>query len=304
MSHIREWSTTAASNNSAPPDGFPEGMAPSGYNDAAREMMAQLKTWYLQSFRNYITGLRISNNGTNPTYAIDIAVGAAMDTTGVEILEQTTAALTKNINASWAVGDGNGGLDDGTVAADTVYAVWLIADVTNNVVDALFSTAFTLSSVSLPTNYTLAQLIGAVCTDGSSNILDFRQRGDYFQYDVPITDLSGQAIADSSTANTPVSAPPDCLWVGTVHLENSTEDVGDQTVWLWTAGEAAHASNDDFCALKVDLNSGFMDAIAVSTQALISPGGQLSYAGSESNNGATMSITTKAFQMFTRGAAS
>ena len=46
MSNISEWSTTAASNNSASPDGFPEGMAPSGVNDSAREVMAAVRTWY------------------------------------------------------------------------------------------------------------------------------------------------------------------------------------------------------------------------------------------------------------------
>ena len=46
MSAIKTWSTTAAGNNAAAPDGFPENMAPSGLNDACREMMAALATWY------------------------------------------------------------------------------------------------------------------------------------------------------------------------------------------------------------------------------------------------------------------
>lgn len=44
MSKIGLWSTTAANNNSTPPDGWPEGQAPSTVNDCAREMMAQVKT--------------------------------------------------------------------------------------------------------------------------------------------------------------------------------------------------------------------------------------------------------------------
>ena len=42
MSDVQTWSTTAASNNSAAPNGFPEGMPPSGVNDAAREVMAAI----------------------------------------------------------------------------------------------------------------------------------------------------------------------------------------------------------------------------------------------------------------------
>ncbi len=44
MSKVGSWNTTAANNNSAPPDGWPEGQAPSTVNDCAREMMAQIKT--------------------------------------------------------------------------------------------------------------------------------------------------------------------------------------------------------------------------------------------------------------------
>lgn len=44
MSKVGSWSTTAGSNNATPPDGWPEGQAPSTVNDCAREMMAQIKT--------------------------------------------------------------------------------------------------------------------------------------------------------------------------------------------------------------------------------------------------------------------
>lgn len=43
MSNITLWSTTAASNNSAAPNGFPEGMSPSTVNDACREVMAAVR---------------------------------------------------------------------------------------------------------------------------------------------------------------------------------------------------------------------------------------------------------------------
>lgn len=46
MSNISSWSATAASNNSAPPNGAPEGMAPSTVNDVMRENMAAVSKWY------------------------------------------------------------------------------------------------------------------------------------------------------------------------------------------------------------------------------------------------------------------
>ena len=46
MSNISAWSTTAANNNSSPPDGFPENQLPSTLNNAARELMAAIRTFY------------------------------------------------------------------------------------------------------------------------------------------------------------------------------------------------------------------------------------------------------------------
>jgi hypothetical protein len=46
MTNVSEWSVTAGLNNSAPPNGWPEGMARSAVNDCAREMMAALAKWY------------------------------------------------------------------------------------------------------------------------------------------------------------------------------------------------------------------------------------------------------------------
>jgi hypothetical protein len=72
--------------------------------------------------RGYITGLTLSNNGTDATNDIDIAAGAAVDSTNVEWLD-LTSALTKRLDAAWAVGSGNGGLDTGSVATyDTTSA--------------------------------------------------------------------------------------------------------------------------------------------------------------------------------------
>ena len=43
---IKNWSTTASSNNSTSPYGFPEGMPPSALNDASRQVMADVRAWY------------------------------------------------------------------------------------------------------------------------------------------------------------------------------------------------------------------------------------------------------------------
>lgn len=44
MAKIGTWSTTPGNNNATPPDGWPEGQAPSTVNNCAREMMAAIRT--------------------------------------------------------------------------------------------------------------------------------------------------------------------------------------------------------------------------------------------------------------------
>lgn len=55
MANVSQWSTTAANNNSTPPDGAPEGMAPSTVNDTMRENMAALAKWYSDTDGSLVT---------------------------------------------------------------------------------------------------------------------------------------------------------------------------------------------------------------------------------------------------------
>jgi len=132
----------------------------------------------------FIGGLTITNNGSDGDHDIDIAVGSARDYTDAVTMTQGTVALTKRIDATWVVGDGNGGLDStDTVANNTGYGVYLIRRSGTGVVDVMFSTDMTAagSALTLPTNYDQKRLIGWVRTDGSANITAFTQVGDYFR---------------------------------------------------------------------------------------------------------------------------
>lgn len=60
MAKLGTWSTTAGNNNSTPPDGWPEGQAPSTVNDCAREMMAQIRTVFNDA--------QFVDQGFTPTY--------------------------------------------------------------------------------------------------------------------------------------------------------------------------------------------------------------------------------------------
>lgn len=120
--------------------------------------------------RGDISGLILSNNGTDALNDIDISAGQAADSTNAVTMD-LTSGITKRLDASWAVGTNQGGLDTGAEAISTWYHVWLIRRSDTGVVDALFSTS--ASSPTMPTNYDQKRLIGSVYNDASSNITAF-----------------------------------------------------------------------------------------------------------------------------------
>lgn len=63
MTDVSTWAITAGGNTSASPDGFPEGMAPSGLNDSSREVMAAVARYYRE-------GINQSSQSSNYTLVL------------------------------------------------------------------------------------------------------------------------------------------------------------------------------------------------------------------------------------------
>jgi len=153
---------------------------------------------YGQNPWKYANGLKITNDGTTPDEIIDIAVGSMLDSTGVFQID-VDAVLSPDITA-----EGLNGLDTGTVAASTVYAVHLVCDpVTQQAVGAMFSLSSTAPL--MPFGYSAFALVGFVVTDGTSDILlgtwtagNSSQRTFYF--DAPIATAVTAGNATSYTA--------------------------------------------------------------------------------------------------------
>jgi hypothetical protein len=132
---------------------------------------------YVGALRSYISGL-VQSQAADTDHDITISAGGAMSSDNAYWLD-LSSAITKRIDAAWAVGTNQGGLDGsesvaGTPDASTWYYIWLIARSDTGVVDALFSESS--SSPTMPTNYDFKRLIGAVRTDGSANIVAFVAR--------------------------------------------------------------------------------------------------------------------------------
>jgi hypothetical protein len=148
-----------------------------------------------------IAGLTLSNNGSDATNDIDIAAGwTAADSDGHALI--LTAAITKRLDAAWAVGTNQGGLDTGAIA-NTTYHVWLIRRPDTGVVDVLFSASATAPT--MPTNYTQKRRIGSIIR-ASAAIVAFQQFGNYFARNVIASDYYAPNPGTSAVTVT-LSAP-------------------------------------------------------------------------------------------------
>jgi hypothetical protein len=133
MSKVKTWSTTAASNNATPPDGWPENMLPSQVNNSARTMMAEIReVWNDKEWFELGSGTGTSNATRASTTSITIAAdvtstyhvgrrvkiyGANTGTIYGKIL--TTAYSSPNTTVSFT-------LDSGTIhSSDTTPRVWV-----------------------------------------------------------------------------------------------------------------------------------------------------------------------------------
>ncbi len=108
MTDIKSWSTTASQNIDAVPNGFPEGMAPSGVNDAAREVMAAVRRqWNDAQWFDYGDGGKAGTYAFVSANQFKVVSSPAMDVTGeyhigrrVKVTASTPGTIYGTITAS------------------------------------------------------------------------------------------------------------------------------------------------------------------------------------------------------------
>lgn len=153
--------------------------------------------------RGTLWGLTLSNNVSSPNTVIDIQAGESASTDSTKPLLMISSAVTKTTGA-WTVGSGNGGLDTGTVANSTWYHVYQIMRPDTGVVDFLLSTSATAPT--MPANYTHKRRIGSIRTNGSAQIIAFKQFEDFFYWDAGVIDLNG-STTNSADITVTLSVP-------------------------------------------------------------------------------------------------
>jgi hypothetical protein len=162
---------------------------------------------------------------------LDIAPGTACSDDGTTMMTLPTA-ITKNCNATWVVGSGNGGLGAAGLTPNTWYHVFLICRTDTGVVDVFVAPSM---SPSLPTNYTVKRRIGSIRTAGGATVLGFLQVGDHFIWTSHIQDwVSGTNFPNALTAFV-LSVPTGVRVIAEIVLQS----------WFGTTGWTRVQSPDD-----------------------------------------------------------
>lgn len=156
-------------------------------------------------------GLNISIDSGDTEHDIEVSSGATLNSTYTTPMT-LESAITKRIDAGWVVGDGQGGLFNGsTLTANGRLGVYLIKNTATGQVDFGFDDDASLSPT-LPTGYDVYRYLGSITLDASSNIENGIWHGsDYVKLASPDEEISDTSISDSVLETGTINAPPDAM---------------------------------------------------------------------------------------------
>jgi hypothetical protein len=149
----------------------------------------------------WLSGFEIVNNASDLVNDIDIAAGSCRDETDVIDIRVTAAVTTKRLDAVWAAGSGNGGLDTGTVAANTTYHIYVVmkADLTT---DFVFTATY--GSPTMPSGFVYKRRVASIVR-GATTIRRMFQVGDWYMMWTPVGDHAGASNSANQSFNMALS---------------------------------------------------------------------------------------------------
>lgn len=145
----------------------------------------------------WISGLLVSNDATTPNTKLNISAGICRDSNN--IVDLTVGTTNTNFEGQYvaaplvlnAATNGVNGLDQGTLAVNSFYSVYVIGDSTYQRTTACLLSLTTNSLPLMPTGYDSYRLVGYAVTNGSANFYVMQQIGvnnsRRFIYDSPFS---------------------------------------------------------------------------------------------------------------------
>lgn len=122
--------------------------------------------------------------------------------------------------------NGANGLDVGSLANNTWYSLFVIGD-SRNIMETSLLLSTSITNPLLPLGYDSIRRIGWALTDGSAHIKKFYQAGsggrEYYQWDVPISVLSGGSATSFTEVSLALAAPPQAtpVWLNLTYTPAS-----------------------------------------------------------------------------------
>lgn len=187
------------------------------------------------------TGLNFSQD-TDADHDIKVTAGSVLDDalTYSLILKSDTV---KRLDASWAVGTGNGGMQSGSALANnTLYYCYLIGASGTGAVDMQWVPAGT--AFSAPSGYDKKRYIGAWRTNGTAVLTDGVSRGNIWEWlEVSVADVTDTTVTASAFETGTMIAPPYCTLHHNTRLESLTATASELFVQVrpygatWISGK-------------------------------------------------------------------
>jgi len=137
--------------------------------------------------KGYLSGLTLSNNTITPLTKIDVSTGVSADSTGSVSLN-LYSPITKRLNASWLLGNDQGGLAS---ALSLTNATWYHTFIISNGISTDIYFDNNLNAINKPSGYAYFRYIGSIYyIDGINGIKPFFQIGNRFYWITPTLDLN------------------------------------------------------------------------------------------------------------------
>jgi hypothetical protein len=229
----------------------------------------------LQVVRGQIAGLNV----TPSTTSYSISAGQAADSNNVDYIN-LASAFSKTTSA-WAAGNGNGGLDTGTIAASTGYHNYVIKNVSTQAVDSTFS--LSASAPALPSGYTEYRRIGSLKTNASSQFVPFTQNGDEFLLKTAVQESGTPIATGAGSGSLIISSVPSGVQVFAKIIAVLAYSTAGCNVVIYSPDQGTQTVNSPggFYQLSVNVNFSVVEIdLAVRTNTTQNLGYAASAAGS------------------------
>lgn len=189
----------------------------------AGEPTAALQAVPLQDLYGYISGLIVSNNGTDAEHDVDISAGVAVNS-GTTRAARLSAGITKRLDATFAEGDGNGGMADGeSLPTSGTVHLFVVTKDSDGTVDVMADTSVT--GANADAGWTIQRRIASLRTDSSANILAGTATemggGSYlWEYVTPVAEWATSLNSGGRLLKTLTAVPVGikCLWHGNIRV--------------------------------------------------------------------------------------